>query len=188
VPCLLSYLAYFNINAPVTGLDAYPSDLWPPLQLAFQAYHAMIDLGMLFILIGLIGVVYYFWGRRLFTTRWVLWALVTTIFFTELATLAGWWTAEFGRQPWIVWDLLKTQSAVSPTLNTLDVFLSVGIFILMYAALFVLFLYLLNGSIQKGPEPLEEPSGEEPLPDTFREIFRRRPPRTDLPEEISAPA
>ena len=64
VPCLLSYLAYFNINAPVTGLDAYPSDLWPPLQLAFQAYHAMIDLGMLFILIGLIGAVYYFWGRR----------------------------------------------------------------------------------------------------------------------------
>ncbi len=84
--------------------------------------------------------------------------------------------------------MLKTQNAVSPTLNTLDVFLSVGIFVLMYAALFVLFLYLLNGSIQKGPEPLEEPSGEEPLPDTFREIFRRRPPRTDLPPEVSAPA
>jgi cytochrome d ubiquinol oxidase subunit I len=188
VPCLLSYLAYFNINAPVTGLDAYPSDLWPPLQLAFQAYHAMIDLGMVFILIGLIGAVYYFWGRRIFTTRWVLWLLVATIFFTELATLAGWWTAEFGRQPWIVWNLLKTQNAVSPTLNTADVLISVGIFVLMYAALFVLFIYLLNGAIQKGPEPQEEPSKEEPLPDTFREIFRRRPPRTDLPAEVSAPA
>ena len=185
IPCLLSFLAYGNLNAPVTGLDAFPSDLWPPLQLAFQAYHAMIDLGMVFILIGLIGAVYYFWGRRIFTTRWVLWTMVATIFFTELATLAGWWTAEFGRQPWIVWDLLKTQNAVSPTLTAGDVLASVGIFVLMYAALFVLFLYLLNGNIQRGPEPLEEPSGEEPLPDTFREIFRKRPPRTDLPAEAS---
>ena len=118
----------------------------------------------------------------------MLWLLVLTIFFTELATLAGWWTAEFGRQPWIVWNLLKTQNAFSPTLNTLDVFLSLGIFVLMYAALFVLFLYLLNGSIQRGPEPLEEPSGEEPLPDTFREIFRRRPPRTELPAEAPSSA
>jgi cytochrome d ubiquinol oxidase subunit I len=174
VPCLLSFLAYGNLNAPVTGLDAFPSDMWPPLQLAFQAYHAMIDLGMVFILIGFIGAVYYFWGRRIFTTRWVLWLLVATIFFTELATLAGWWTAEFGRQPWIVWNLLKTT----------DVFLSLGIFVLMYAALFALFLYLLNGSIQRGPEPLEETEHPTPLPDTFREIFRKRP-RTDIPAEVS---
>jgi cytochrome d ubiquinol oxidase subunit I len=168
IPCLLSFLAYGNFQAPVTGLDAYPSDLWPPLQVAFQAYHAMIDLGMVFILVGLIGAVYYFWGRRIFTTRWVLWTLVATIFFTELATLAGWWTAEVGRQPWIVWNLLKTTNAVSPTLSASDVFLSLGIFVLMYAALFVLFIYLLNAIIQKGPEPLEESSREESLPDTFR--------------------
>jgi cytochrome bd ubiquinol oxidase subunit I len=184
VPCLLSFLAYGNLQAPVTGLDAFPSDMWPPLQLAFQAYHAMIDLGMVFILIGFISAVYYFWGRRIFTTRWVLWLLVATIFFTELATLAGWWTAEFGRQPWIVWNLLKTQNAVSPTLSTTDVFLSLGIFVLMYAALFALFIYLLNGSIQKGPEPLEEAQHPSTLPDTFREIFRKRP-RTDLPAEVS---
>jgi cytochrome d ubiquinol oxidase subunit I len=155
MPCLLSFLAYGTIHAPVTGLQAFPSNLWPPLQLTFQAYHLMIDLGMVFILIGGLGTVYYFWGRRLFRTPWVLRVLVASVFLAEAATLAGWWTAEFGRQPWIVFQLLKTSDAVSPTLSTTDVLLSLGLFVVMYAALLALFLYLLTASIQKGPEPLQ---------------------------------
>jgi cytochrome d ubiquinol oxidase subunit I len=183
MPCLLSFLAYGNFHAPVTGLEAFPSNLWPPLQLAFQAYHLMIDLGMVFILIGLLGAVYYFWGRRLFRTPWVLRVLVASVFLTEAATLAGWWTAEFGRQPWIVFNLLKTTDAVSPTLGTGDVLISVVMFVLMYATLLVLFLFLLNASIQKGPEPLEEDVAAASLPDTFREVFRRRQ-RVEAPSEV----
>ncbi len=176
IPCLLSFLAYFNIHTPVTGLEDFQSTLWPPLQITFQAYHLMVDLGMLFILIGVLATIYYFWGRRLFRTRWVLWLLVASVFLAELATLAGWWTSEFGRQPWIVYNLLLTANGVSPTLTPPQVLFSVIAFVVMYAVLLVLFIYLLNKDIQRGPPPPEEQEREEPLPDTLRAVFRSARP------------
>jgi cytochrome d ubiquinol oxidase subunit I len=173
IPCFLSVLAYFNPQHPVTGLDDFPSSDWPPLQLAFQAYHLMIDSGMLFILIGLLGVVFYYWGRRLFRMAWLLWVLVITVVLTELATLSGWWTTEFGRQPWIVYNLLYTDDGVTPGLSASQVVFSLVLFIVLYLILLFVFLFLLNDTIHKGIEPLEEPVSREPLPDTFREIFRR---------------
>ena len=134
----------------------------------------MISLGMAFIGIGLLGAVFYFWKRRVFETRWVLWIFVLSIFLAEFATLAGWWTAEFGRQPWVVYGLLKTAQGVSPNLPAIQVLLSILMFVLVYAILFVLFIYLLNEKIQHGPEALEEETPVESLPDTFSEIFRRR--------------
>jgi cytochrome d ubiquinol oxidase subunit I len=132
----------------------------------------MVALGMLFIFIGLVSTIYYFWGRRLFRTRWVLWLLVASVFLTEVATIAGWWTAEFGRQPWVVYKLLTTASAVSPSLKTQQVVFSVITFVVMYAILLVLFIYLLNKDIQRGPQPPQEPEHVEALPDTFRAVFR----------------
>jgi cytochrome d ubiquinol oxidase subunit I len=176
IPCLLSFLAYYNIHTPVTGLDEYPSSLWPPLQITFQAYHLMVDLGTLFIFIGVLSTAFFFWGRRLFRTAWVLWLLVASVFLTEIATTAGWWTAEFGRQPWIVFNLLKTSQAVSPTLTPPQVIFSVLTFVVMYVILLVLFIYLLNKDIQRGPEPLEEPEHAETLPDTFRAVFESARP------------
>jgi cytochrome d ubiquinol oxidase subunit I len=173
VPCLLSFLAYGTRTGTVTGLEDFNSSLWPPLQLAFQAYHLMIDAGMLFILIGLLGVVFYYWGRRLFRMAWLLWVLVLTVVLTELATLSGWWTAEFGRQPWIVYGLLRTDDGVSATLTSTQVLFSLVVFIVLYLILLLVFLYLLNDRIHQGIEPLEEPGSREPLPDTFREVFRR---------------
>jgi cytochrome d ubiquinol oxidase subunit I len=175
IPCLLSFLAYFKPKAAVTGLEAFPPSKWPPLQWTFQAYHLMIDAGMLFILIGLLGVVFYYWGRRLFRTAWVLWILVLTIVLTELSTLSGWWTAEFGRQPWIVFNLLKTANANSPV-SAAQVWSSIGTFAVLYTILFALFIYLLNRRISEGPQPLDEAelAHVSALPDTFRELFRHR--------------
>ncbi|MFN2203111.1 MAG: cytochrome ubiquinol oxidase subunit I [Caldilineaceae bacterium] len=175
VPCLLSFLAYGDLNASVTGLEAIPSDTWAPINLTFQVYHFMVNLGGMFVLIGFLGVVYYFWRRKLFESRWLLWVFVASILLTELATTGGWWTAEFGRQPWIVWGLLRTADAGSPVLNELQVEFSVATFIFLYIVLFILFLYLLNEKIQHGPEPLSEVE-EVPvdsLADSFREIFGR---------------
>ena len=124
IPCLLSFLSYGSFQAPVQGLTEFPSDVWAPINLVFQVYHVMINLGFLFIPLGLVAALYFFWGRRLWTTRWVLWLLVLSIFLTELATQTGWWTAEFGRQPWIVWNLLRTADAVSPVLETYQVLFS----------------------------------------------------------------
>jgi cytochrome d ubiquinol oxidase subunit I len=181
IPCLLSYLAYFNIHASVTGIENYSASVLPPIQVSFQAYHLMIDLGMLFILIGLLGMGLFFWGRRLFSARWMLGVLVASVFLTEVATLAGWWTSEFGRQPWIVFGVLQTSQAVSPGLSPAQVVFSLGTFFGMYAALLLVFLFLLNARIQKGPEPLEEEKPPSDLPDTFREVFRRRPPLAAAP-------
>lgn len=174
IPCMLSFLAGGSFDATVQGLRDFPSDTWAPINLVFQVYHIMISLGGLFVAIGLLGVVFAVWKERIWRTRWLLWIFVASIFMTQLATLSGWWTAEFGRQPWIVWNLLRTVDGVSPNLNGLQVFLSLLMFIGLYALLFVLFLYLLNEKIQHGPEPLEDEVPVTSLPDTFKDIFRRR--------------
>jgi cytochrome d ubiquinol oxidase subunit I len=104
----------------------------------------------------------------------VLWLLVISIFLTEIATQTGWWTAEFGRQPWIVWNVLRTADADSPVLESSQVAFSLFMFVVLYSVLLALFIYLLNEKIQHGPDPLEEDVQVESLPDTFRDIFGRR--------------
>jgi cytochrome bd ubiquinol oxidase subunit I len=176
IPCLLSFLSYGSIHDTVPGLTQFPSDVWAPVNLTFQAYHLMIDLAFLFPLIGVIAWLY--WRKRRDTgvlPKAVLWACVATVFLAETATIAGWWTAEVGRQPWIVWNVLRTSDAVSPTLRTDQVFASLVMFALLYVLLLVLFIFLLDRKIKRGPEPLEEAERPEDLPNTIREMFRREP-------------
>ena len=176
IPCLLSVLAYFNPQATVTGLNAFPSPEYPPINLVFQVYHFMFMMGTLFVPIGLLGLLFYFWKRKVFELRWMLWLFVVTVFLAEMTIISGWWTAEIGRQPWIVYQVLPTALGVSPLLSVTDVSISLLMFIVLYILLFILFIFLLNMKIQQGPEPLEEvetvPVAS--LPDTFREIFRSR--------------
>jgi cytochrome d ubiquinol oxidase subunit I len=176
VPCLLSFLAYQDFNATVTGLKAFPPQQYPPINLVFQVYHVMINLGVVYIAIGLLGALLYFWKRKVFELRWVLWLFVITVFFTIVSIIAGWWTAEVGRQPWIVYGLLPTALAGSPTLSATDVAISMVMFLVLYTTLFAVFIYLLNEKIQHGPDPLSEveTAPVTSLPDTFRDIFRRR--------------
>jgi cytochrome d ubiquinol oxidase subunit I len=179
IPCLLSVLAYFKPQATVTGLDAFPSSQYPPINLVFQVYHFMFLMGTLFVPIGLLGLLMYWRKRKVFEARWVLWLFVATVFLAEMTITAGWWTAEIGRQPWVVYNVLETSQGVSPSLTATDVAISLGIFIVLYTLLFILFIFLLNGRIQEGPEPLEdvESVAVSSLPDTFRQIFRSRDPR-----------
>jgi cytochrome d ubiquinol oxidase subunit I len=186
IPCLLSVLAYFNPQAYVTGLNDFPGQPLPPIALLFQVYHLMFMLGSLFVPIGLLGGLFYVLRRgkkgdpdrprRIWDARWVLRLFVVTVFLVEVAIIAGWWTAEIGRQPWVVYQVLLTADGVSPVLTAVEVVLSLGMFVILYGLLLALFLYLLNRKIQHGPEPLEEVETVEvsSLPDTFREVFRRR--------------
>ncbi len=174
IPCLLSWLAGDSTDTVIQGLRSFPQDTWAPVAWVFQSYHLMILLGGLFIAIGALGVLFSVWGERIWRTRWLLWVFVFTVFLTELSTMAGWWTAELGRQPWIVWQLLRVADAVSPNLTTTQVLLSNIMFVLLYALLFTLFLYLLNEKIMEGPKPVEETTPLASLPDNFREVFRRR--------------
>ena len=160
IPCLLSVLAYFNPQAYVTGINDFPGQPTPPIALLFQVYHLMFMLGSLFVPIGLLGGLFYFLKkgkkgdaerpRRIWDARWVLRLFVITVFLVEVAIIAGWWTAEIGRQPWVVYEVLLTADGVSPLLTATDVVLSLGIFIVLYALLLVLFLYLLNAKTRPG--------------------------------------
>jgi cytochrome d ubiquinol oxidase subunit I len=185
VPCLLSFLAYQDINATVSGIDSFAPAPTPPINLLFQAYHFMLVAGSLLVPIGLLGGILFLWRRRLYESRFVLWLLVITVFMGEAAITAGWWTAEIGRQPWVVYGVLETVDGVSPLLRASDVVISLGMFIALYSMLLVLFLYLMNKKIHAGPEELEDVETAEvsSLPDTFREIFSRRGRAADVGDE-----
>jgi cytochrome bd ubiquinol oxidase subunit I len=190
IPCLLSFLSYGNTDATVQGLNSFDQDTWPPVNLAFQAYHLMIDLAMLFALIGVVAAGLYYWKGKIFNSRLVLWVLVVNVVLTEIAITSGWWTTEIGRQPWVVWQVLRTEDAVSPTLTTEMVAATLATFVVLYVILLVLFLYLLNAKIHQGPAELEELEGApiSSLPDSLREVFRRPGPRasTGAAESTSA--
>jgi cytochrome d ubiquinol oxidase subunit I len=173
IPCLLSILAYGDPHATVTGLNSFSSDTWAPINVVFQVYHLMIDLGSLFLLIAAAAVITWLWKRRLYAIRPLLWVLVITIGLAELTTIAGWWTAEVGRQPWVVWNLMRTTDGVSLGLSTFEVAASLAMFVLLYALLFVLFIFLLDRIIRGGPEEAEDEGLAQDLPDTLREVFRK---------------
>lgn len=175
VPCLLSFLTDYDFDASVTGLEqAAPRDQWPTVNLVFQSYHLMIDLGMLFVAIGLVACGLWAWKRRIWNQRWLLWILVSSIVLTEIATITGWWTAEFGRQPWIVWQLLTVEGAQSPNVGTGQVLFSICMFVVLYAFVLYVFLRLLDRIIKAGPPPPVDEEETSSLPDTFGEIFGRR--------------
>jgi cytochrome d ubiquinol oxidase subunit I len=112
VPRLLSYLAYGDFRARVVGLNDYPEQLHPPVELVYYAYHIMVGLGTIFIAILVIGVALLM-SRRLYSARGYLWVLMLAMPFPYIANQAGWLVAEVGRQPWIVYGLQRTFGATS---------------------------------------------------------------------------
>jgi cytochrome bd ubiquinol oxidase subunit I len=150
VPDLLSFLAYGNFRANVDGLSSYATELWPPVTLTYYAYHVMVGLGTIFIGVAAIAA-FLLWRRRLFTMPLALWALLLVMPFPYIANEAGWVTTEVGRQPWIVYGLMKTQVGVSPNVVAGEtVFTLIGFFG-MYFLLGVLFLLLTLREIAIGP-------------------------------------
>lgn len=151
VPGLLSFLAYGNSRATVSGLDAYPKETWPPVELTYYAYHIMVGLGTLFIAQMLVGL-FLLWRRKLESSRWFLWTLMLAIPFPYIANEAGWTATEVGRQPWLVYGLLKTAAGTSPTVVAGEtIFTTLG-FAGIYALLALLFAFLVGRIIAQGPE------------------------------------
>jgi cytochrome d ubiquinol oxidase subunit I len=150
VPDLLSFLAYGNFRAGVKGLSAYATELWPPVDLTYYAYHVMVGLGTIFMGIATLAALF-LWRKRLFDTPLVLWLLMLVMPFPYIASEAGWVTSEVGRQPWIIYGLMRTASGVSPTVASGEaVFTLIG-FAGMYFLLGFLFLYLTLREIGHGP-------------------------------------
>ena len=150
VPDLLSFLAYGNVRANVDGLTSYATELWPPVALTYYAYHVMVGLGTIFIAVAAVAALL-LWRRRLFQTPLALWALLLVMPFPYIANEAGWVTAEVGRQPWIVYGLMKTAAGASPNVVTGETIFTLIGFAGMYFLLGVLFLFLTLREIAIGP-------------------------------------
>ena len=175
IPRLLSILLHRDPNAPVVGLEAFPRGDWPPVNITFLAYHLMVIIGFTLIGIMVLGALF-LWRGTLERRRWFLWILVVSVVLPEMANQFGWAVAEVGRQPWIVYGLMRTADAVSRSIGAGSVLSSLVLFTLIYILLFLLFIYLLNAKIQQGPpEPTasEEPGrGKlEPGPITEEDLY-----------------
>lgn len=148
---LLSYLIHGNSETPVKGLKAFAKEDRPPVNIVFQSYHGMIIIGLFLTAITLIGC-FLWWRGKLFDTKWLLNIYVWSVLGPQIANQLGWITAEVGRQPWIVYGLLRTSEGLSKTVKANMVLTSLIMFTLIYALLFVLFIFLLDQKIKHGPD------------------------------------
>lgn len=177
IPALLSFLCFHDFKKPVPGLLTMPSDeflaarhpglspdelakirpnYWPKVGAVFQTYHIMIIVGSALFGLSFLGFAL-LWKGWLFRTdipaiRGLLWVFVFSVIGPQICNQAGWFTAELGRQPWIVYNLLRTSEGLSRAVHANQVVFSIILFCLVYLLLFATFLYLLNDKIQHGPE------------------------------------
>jgi cytochrome d ubiquinol oxidase subunit I len=151
VPKALSFLTYRRWGAKVQGLDAFPEDQWPDnIPLLYFSYHIMVGLGTVFIAIMVVSV-FLLWRGKLYQTRWMLWILLLSLPFPYIANTAGWMTAELGRQPWLVYGLMRTAAGYSSNVSAGNGMFTLLGFMGMYLVLGCLFLFLMHHEIDHGP-------------------------------------
>ncbi|MBO3098637.1 cytochrome ubiquinol oxidase subunit I [Gelidibacter pelagius] len=152
VPNVLSFLTYQRWDAEIKGLNEFDESVYPTnIPGLYYSYHIMVGLGTIFIgLLLIAGIQLY--RKKLYTTKWVLWTLMFMLPFPYIANTAGWYTAELGRQPWLVYNLLRTADGISPTVSSGNTLFTLLGFIGLYALLGLLFIMLAVKIIHKGPE------------------------------------
>jgi cytochrome d ubiquinol oxidase subunit I len=158
IPGGLSFLVHQDFKAPITGLNSFPvKDRPSQINAVFQFYHIMIAIGMM--LIGLTLYASFLWWRgKLFETKWILWIFSFSVILPQIANQVGWFAAEMGRQPWVVYGHLRTSEAFSQEVSKNQIVFSLVMFTVVYALLLVLFIYMVNKKIKHGPyEELNEP-------------------------------
>jgi cytochrome d ubiquinol oxidase subunit I len=150
VPGVLSYLAYGNFSATVTGLNDIPADLHPPIEIVYYAYHIMVGLGTIFIAV-MSAAAFLLWRGKLYTHRGMLWALMLAMPFPYIANEAGWVVAEVGRQPWVVYGLQRVAHAASGNVTAGMTYFTLLGFMGLYLVLGVLYLLLFARIVMHGP-------------------------------------
>jgi cytochrome bd ubiquinol oxidase subunit I len=150
-PKMLSFLTYRAWEAEVRGLNAFPQDTWPDnIPLLYYSYHIMVGLGTAFIAVMLVAVLL-LWRGKLFDAHWMLWILLLSLPFPYIANTAGWMTAEIGRQPWLVYGLMRTSDGYSKMVSAGNGMFTLLGFLGMYTVLGILFIFLVRREIENGP-------------------------------------
>lgn len=148
VPKLLSFVAFLDPNAEVQGLKEFPKEEWPPILPSFFSFHLMVALGGYFILISLLGL-YYLYKNKLYSKSWYLKVLLYSIPLPFICNEVGWMAAEIGRQPWIVYKLMKTIDGATFTVPAAQILTSIILFIVIYGLLFFTWFFLIRKKINE---------------------------------------
>ena len=168
VPKALSFLTHRHWEAEVKGLNEFPRDQWPDnIPLLYYSYHIMVGLGTIFILVMMMAVLL-LWRKKLFTARWMLWIVMLSFPFPYIANTAGWMTAEVGRQPWLVYGLMRTEQGFSSNVSAGNGLFTLLGFMGMYTVLSILFIILIWREVGHGPEFLSKETGQGGAPDLFK--------------------
>ena len=169
VPKALSFLSYRSWNAEVKGLDKFPESEWPNnIPLLYFSYHIMVGLGTIFMAEMLIAAIL-LWRKKLWNARWMLWLLMLSFPLPYIANTAGWLTAEIGRQPYLVYGLMRTVEGYSKTVSAGNGWFTLLGFMGMYSLLSALFFFLVTREIAHGPEP-EQSEAKSPVKYTTAEV------------------
>ncbi len=145
-----SWIATGSWTAPVSGLSDFPEQDWPPILIPFFSFRIMVGLGLLMFAISSFGILLRLRGR-LETTRWFLWAATLAFPSGFITVIIGWFTAEVGRQPWVVYGLLRTAQAVTPTLTGANVLSTLVGYVAVYTLISSFGTYYIYGVLRKGP-------------------------------------
>ncbi len=159
IPGLVSMFVGGTFDTEVQGLKAFPREDRPPVAMSFWSFHLMFYFGLWMALVSFIGVILWLL-KSLSQHRIFLWAAAFTVPVPFLANELGWIAAEVGRQPWVVYNVLRTEDAVSASVSSGQVLSSIIMFSLIYTLLFCLWIYLLRQQFLKGPDALESVEGE----------------------------
>ena len=161
IPKGLTFLIHQDFTTPVIGLNAFSKNDRPAMvNFVFQTYHIMISIGMFLIGLTLFSL-FLLWKRKLFNKRWLMIIFSFSVVLPQIVNQVGWYSAEIGRQPWVVYNLLRTSDALSENVRAEQVVFSLILFTMVYLILFSLFIYLLNKKIQTGLAP-EVPVKDDP--------------------------
>jgi cytochrome bd ubiquinol oxidase subunit I len=155
IPKLGSFIASGNWTAREIGLDTFPVEDRPPVLIPFFGFRIMVGMGLIMLAVSWLGNLLR-WRDRLETTRWFLWGTFLSFPTGFVAVLSGWYTAEVGRQPWVVYGLLRTKDAVTPALTTGDVLVSLAGYVLVYALLGGFGTYYIYKLLREGPAAAAE--------------------------------
>jgi len=168
---VLSFLIYGTTSAEVKGLDQIPRDQWPTtLPLLFYSYHIMAGLGTYFVLLMIVAA-FLLWRGKLYSTSWILWPILLSFPLPYIANIAGWMTAEIGRQPWIVYGLMRTAQGYSTHVSAANSLFTLLGFLGLYSLLSVLWIVVVYRIIEIGPGPVDPPTGPRTSkPDPAREL------------------
>jgi cytochrome d ubiquinol oxidase subunit I len=159
IPHGLSLLAFHELNAEVKGLDAFPQDVWPNVGVVHFAFDVMVGLGTFLALLSAVILIFRWRKRDIVGHRWLLTAIAIAAPMGFICIEAGWTVTEVGRQPWVIYGILKTADAVTPMPGLIVPFLS---FTVLYIFLGVIVAYLLYQQV------LKSPSGDDAVPEEVK--------------------